>query len=72
MGTNNLLSKLYDLAPHEARIITADAVEEVGVGVDLPPYDEDVARRVVAHTRRHYAKDRKQVEGYIRRYIEKT
>lgn len=72
MGTNNLLSKLYDLAPHEARIITADAVEEVGVGVELPPYDEDIARRVLAHTRRHYARDRKEVEGYIRRYIEKT
>lgn len=72
VGTNNLLSDLNVLPPHNARIVTDGKIEEHYLEDLLPERDPDALAEVIARNRRNYARPREKVEAYIRRFIEKT
>jgi type IV secretory pathway TraG/TraD family ATPase VirD4 len=72
MPVGGYYTPLDELAPFHVRKQAGPEPEQHIIEDDLPPYDEAVAAKIMAHTRRHYATKRADVEGYVRRFIERA
>lgn len=72
MPVGGYFDPLDELLPHQVRIVAGPVPTEEHLTLDLPPYDHETAASILAHTRRHYATKREDVEGYVRRFIERA
>ena len=69
---NQMLFELHAMPAFHYRLITPEGITDEQLKVELPPYRQDVADRIRAGSRRHYAQDRSKVAEYIDRFLKKT
>ena len=67
-----MLFELHAMPAFHYRLITPEGITDEQLKVELPPYRQDVADRIRAGSRRHYAQDRSKVAAYIDRFLKKT